>query len=326
MSVADLGRMRFGISPLMELAESLWIVSSRRVQPVHRGWHEEIRGRLRTVNMALLSAVVPGDRTTIAGFLAPRPGRVATTIEAQLRTVAEMPPGELARELRKVWPDGRAPDPVRSMMDGHRDGPERLAEAFWGYWSVAVAPYWERVRAVLDEDVAYRAGVLTRGGIGPLLSGLHEAIGLYDESLHLRIDRHGDRVLAGDGMLLVPSVFAWPHLVVDLAAPGPASLTYPARGVGTLWEAPGPVAGDDPLGALIGRNRAAILATLAVPHSTTRLAARLGQSKPAVSQHLAVLKRSGMVRSWRSGRSVLYQRTELATSVVAAGTTLPAAL
>jgi len=52
--------------------------------------------------------------------------------------------------------------------------------------------------------------------------------------------------------------------------------------------------------------------------STTDLAGQLGQSSAAVSEHLAVLRRSGLVTSWRSGRRVLYQRTPLATSIVAA--------
>ena len=46
--------------------------------------------------------------------------------------------------------------------------------------------------------------------------------------------------------------------------------------------------------------------------------AQIGYSLPAVSQHLSVLKRRGLVSSWRLGRSVLYQRTALATGLLAA--------
>ncbi|MDQ6608139.1 MAG: helix-turn-helix domain-containing protein, partial [Actinomycetota bacterium] len=51
---------------------------------------------------------------------------------------------------------------------------------------------------------------------------------------------------------------------------------------------------------------------------TSDLARELGQSMPAVSAHLGVLRRAELVTSWRTGRRVLYQRTALATSVVAA--------
>ena len=52
--------------------------------------------------------------------------------------------------------------------------------------------------------------------------------------------------------------------------------------------------------------------------STTSLSRELGQSPATISQHLAVLRECGMVRSWRSGRSVLYQQTALAASLVGA--------
>src|SRR5262249_30877739 len=42
-----------------------------------------------------------------------------------------------------------------------------------------------------------------------------------------------------------------------------------------------------------GRGRAAVLSCLGLPMSTTELALRLGMSPPAVSQHLATLRRSG---------------------------------
>ena len=108
--------------------------------------------------------------------------------------------------------------------------------------------------------------------------------------------------------------------VDDRGAAAPPSLTYGPRGIGTLWQTPParPVE-EDALGALLGRSRAAILTGVALPKSTTDLARELGQSPPAVSAHLSVLRRCGLVTSWRSGRRVLYQRTPLASSIVAAG-------
>jgi DNA-binding transcriptional ArsR family regulator len=41
-----------------------------------------------------------------------------------------------------------------------------------------------------------------------------------------------------------------------------------------------------------------------------------------VSQHLSVLRRNGLVISWRAGRRVLYRRTDLAASIV--GSNAPA--
>lgn len=49
----------------------------------------------------------------------------------------------------------------------------------------------------------------------------------------------------------------------------------------------------------------AILAQTAV--STTDLAGRFGMSPPAVSRHLAVLQRAGLVAAERQGQRVLYR-------------------
>jgi len=132
-----------------------------------------------------------------------------------------------------------------------------------------------------------------------------------------RYGQHQEEHLAGDGLLLVPSVFVWPNVVFAVDAARPPSLTYPARGIGNLWGGHGRGAADeDPLSALLGRSRAEILSALELPSCTTELAARLSQSPSAVSQHLSVLRRSGLVTSWRAGRRVLYLRTDLANSIM----------
>jgi DNA-binding transcriptional ArsR family regulator len=133
--------------------------------------------------------------------------------------------------------------------------------------------------------------------------------------------------LNGQNLLLIPSVFSWPNIRFDPGNGGGApSLLYGPRGVGTVWEtAPVLPAAGDPLGAMLGPARAAILRRTGTPTSTTELARELGSGAPAVSAHLAILKRCGMVVSCRSGRSVLYQRTSLASSVItAAGSEPPA--
>jgi DNA-binding transcriptional ArsR family regulator len=156
-----------------------------------------------------------------------------------------------------------------------------------------------------------------------LLSDLHPELELVDHAIQIvRQASSAEHDLSVTGLLLVPCAFAWPHLIASLSTAGPPSLTYGPRGIGTLWQAAGqePAEDDDALGALLGRARAAILTQVALPRSTTDLARELGQSPPAVSAHLSVLRRCGLVTSWRSGRRVLYQRTPLATSVVIAST------
>ncbi|HET9558045.1 MAG TPA: helix-turn-helix domain-containing protein [Actinomycetota bacterium] len=68
-----------------------------------------------------------------------------------------------------------------------------------------------------------------------------------------------------------------------------------------------------------GRTRAALLATLGLPRSTTQLAGQLEVSPAAVSQHLKVLRDTALVTARRRGRMVLHQRPAAATALLAAG-------
>ena len=61
-----------------------------------------------------------------------------------------------------------------------------------------------------------------------------------------------------------------------------------------------------------------LLASLALPSTTTHLAEQLDLSPAAVSQHLKILKDAGLVTAHRRGWMVLYQRTPAATTLLAA--------
>jgi DNA-binding transcriptional ArsR family regulator len=319
MSMADLERFRFAYSPLTEAGESLRSLFAERVSPLHRTWYESVRDRLRGIDLDLLAAIVP-ERRFRADFLLVGASDPATTMETQLQRLAELPVERVRADLEMVW-DGRGlPPPAAEVVAAGQSGVRRLADALWQYWLVAVEPHWKAIRSVLDDDVAYRAARLTVGGIQALLADLHPDVSVHAQALRIDKPRHGcSHDLGGGGVLLIPGVFVWPDVIVGIDSYCPPSLTYAARGVGTLWGGAAPRRDeDDALAALLGRSRAAILLSLALPQSTTELAVELGQSAPAVSQHLSVLRRSGLVTSWRSGRRVLYHRTPLATSIVAA--------
>jgi hypothetical protein len=316
MSVSDLQRTRFVHSPLMEAAESLWILSSGQVQSVHRGWYDDVVHRLSGVDRELLEAVVPGSKASIANFLLPTTGTDGpTTIETQLRDLAEMPAARLRRDLTRLW-NGELPAAGQRLLADGRAGPRRAADALWQYWTVAIAPYWSGIRGVIDRDIAHRATTLTRQGVAAMFGDIHRRVRLHGETLHIDMTATTEQTFAGAGLKLVPSIFAWPYIVFDTKAANPSSLIYPTRGVGELWNAEPSGREGDALAALLGRNRAAVLSALVTAQPTSRLAQALGLSAPSVNQHLSVLRRAGLVTSWRSGRFVVYERTALGTSVV----------
>jgi DNA-binding transcriptional ArsR family regulator len=325
LSVDALGQTRFGYSPLAEAAASLRVLGQRSADFVVHPWLREVRDQLGRVDLELLLAVAP------AGPLAPDflfawssdPG---TTIEQQLNELARTSPGRLRGDLEDCWKGRSMPATLRDLLPegGGEAGPRRLADAIWQYWQAAIAPYWPRIRTVVDADVSFRGARVLTGGLFTLFADLHPEVTLQDRVLKIDKPHHPDVIYEGAQITLVPSVFVWPNLLV--AHEGPhhqVNLTYAARGVARVWEGvlePENSVGD--LAALVGRTRAIILHRLETPMTTTQLARELQQSPGTISQHLSVLRRNGLLVSWRSGRKVLYRCTPLAASLIAASTNI----
>ena len=201
-----------------------------------------------------------------------------------------------------------------------RDVGARLAEvagagnALLGFWTTVLQPVWERVDAIVAADLAERGSALARGGTGAVLASLHPDVHLAGNSLQIRVPgtEHAIRP-SGAGIWCVPSVFR--RSGVAITRSGPLVISYPAAGGGRVWAAE-PGRAREPVAALVGRSRAAILAQLDVPRSTTALAARLGLSAGTVSEHLAVLTQARLLSARRDGRRVLYARTELGAALL----------
>src|SRR5262249_8838661 len=155
---------------------------------------------------------------------------------------------------------------------------------------------------------------LAGGGARSLFSDLHPDLRWSGGTLTLSDTDEGPsrfRVRLGpDGVVLMPSVFNWPLVSVSRATSSQTMLLYPARGTATAWEDGAWLAGPPAVEELLGAARARLLVALRSPATTTSLARRLGVTPSAVSQHLAVLHRGGLVDRRRSGRSVLYQTSE----------------
>jgi DNA-binding transcriptional ArsR family regulator len=108
----------------------------------------------------------------------------------------------------------------------------------------------------------------------------------------------------------VPVAFHWPGLsgLLDDRWQQPA-LIYRPRGLATLGRRD-PPAVPGGLAKMLGRRRVEILGAMDEPITTSQLAAALGTAVSNVSEHLAVLRRGGLVTGERDGIRVLYRRTE----------------
>ncbi|MEV7418162.1 DUF5937 family protein [Streptomyces sp. NPDC089919] len=172
---------------------------------------------------------------------------------------------------------------------------------------------WERIRPGLAADARHKTEVLRRKGLPAALEAVSAALSLDPSGTLITVDKmtRGDATALdpelGPGLVLVPSTFGWPHLMVLHARGWRPVVHYP---VGSP-ELPGP--GQLELlqlrmEALAHPLRMHLCRTLARgPYTTGELATTYGITAPEVSRHLSVLKKAGLLTTRRQGRYVHHQ-------------------
>jgi DNA-binding transcriptional ArsR family regulator len=317
-SAHDLAQTRFATSPLQEVVASIRVLKEPASHIVHQPWVAETQPVLdhSGIDLTPLSDLVPMPSWYIPDFLTPPATTPAPDFGAQIAILRATPPAQLRADLGHMigvespWLDELRADPP--------SGLSRLADVIEAYWELAIAPHWPRLRSLQQGDVLYRARRLADGGAARLFEDLASIVRWRDNTLYIAHPRYsGSRSLKGQGLLLVPSVFVWPSVFSSTIPPWQPSLTYPARGVASLW-APNDRPTIEALTGVIGRSRTLLLTELESPASTTELAHRTGLAVASVSEHLSALRAAGLVTAHRVGRFVLYARTTVADALVMA--------
>ncbi|TMR25452.1 winged helix-turn-helix transcriptional regulator [Nonomuraea turkmeniaca] len=314
----DLMASRFAISPLIETMHAQWVLAGRYGAGVNSRWAARRRGtyeKLRAEHPILRAAAAISGNMGNANvdFIAPPPTAVDVPFEAELAamraTPLEQAHAEIVRALAKQ-------PPVTGWVRDLLLGPEvvrRFADAYEALWTEILAHDWPRFRAMLQRDIAQRAGRLAAYGWAAALEDLSPRVHWRRSGhieLEMRLDTGGLHRLGGKGLLFLPSAFMT-NIAAYLEEAWPYALIYPARGTAAAPPAP-----DADLSSLIGRSRARILAELAEPATTTQLAALLGQSVGTTGGHVAALRGTGLIAGTRVGRSVLYARTPLGDALI----------
>lgn len=305
LSADVLAGARFELSPLLETSASTMRLADETtaVEPWHRTWvarhRPALRARLnaRPVWRRLLEASM-SDRW-VADCLAWWPAS-GTTFREQVSELRQRSDEQVLQQLAEV--PNRAPNPNLTRtagLGGH------LADLLTWVWDHAVEPDWSRRAAVLHADVVARTSRLSTGGWIAALADLREPV----------------RYLSG-GTLIVSHLETPPR---DLRAAELRFCPLSTTGGFVAWSRPThfavcyPAAGflvaqpeaRDALSRLLGPRRANLLLRLTAPSSTSSLAAITGWSQASVSENLSALTGAGLTAKRRSGRSVLYWRTDL---------------
>jgi DNA-binding transcriptional ArsR family regulator len=321
-SEADLARVQ--VSPTLgPLAETVLALALLRCSSQPRTMLSEWRGQVRvTPQMRPLTALIPPDCN---GVDLPTLVGETATIEQGVQALLDVPREHLLVEME--WIDRRHRLPPLAWAMAEAGGRPELAEATQVAYQELIQPFWPRIRASLHAEQAARRRTLAAEGPGALLASLQGPLIRWRPPV-LEILRPGrvEMELGGRGIALVPSVFVgrapslhenpndedeMPRLILPAEGAGRARLWAVSRGLGGSR--------GSALAALVGRNRAAVLQSIADGCTTTELARRVGISLAAASQHASVLRRAGLIATRRQGSAVLHVLTPLGAELLQAG-------
>jgi DNA-binding transcriptional ArsR family regulator len=292
----------------MDLIGAFYLLRDPGRAVMHRPWVTWARPRIADLDLSLLDIAAPRAAPGFwPVFIGPPPRQPHGKIDSELDRVRATPPAQVKAEIARTYPSGLSA--ARPFADDPAGALTRLAEQMRVFWDAALAPWWARISAVLEAEIAFRARRLVAAGPHTAFTGLHPTVRWEDDTLvvHPTGKAVAEVDLAGRGLLLIPAVFTWPKVWPRTDPPWDPALVYPAANTAEVWAAGRQ--DDDALAALIGQRRAQILRELDRPASTLVLAQRMQASAGGVSDHLHVLRRAGLVTAHREGRRVIYSRT-----------------
>ena len=162
--------------------------------------------------------------------------------------------------------------------------------------------------------MAWRGRLIAEQGLQAALTSLHPSLHWQEATLEVHVPKTASLRLNGKGVTLLPSAFWTGRPLFGVHTDGSALMVYSAL-------SPVPLVDDessaDPLGELLGRTRAAVLALAVAQRSTGELARELGVSAASVSVHARTLRGAGLLVSERSGKSVRHSVTPLGDRLLA---------
>jgi DNA-binding transcriptional ArsR family regulator len=321
LDVADLAATRFAISPLSETTRAMLLLARPDPAAVNMPWVRWARAKLgrRSLRLPRAWPLIVNGLNCYPEFLNPAPAVREPELGDELARVRSTPAEAVRASLVRVFGDHPWPDSATELLQRPTESLAEIAAELAECHERLVMPHWERIRPVLEADIAYRSQLLAGGGARSLFSDLHPDLRWSPGTLTINEtdeDPSVSRIMLGpDGVVLMPSVFNWPLVSYSKATSSQTTLLYPARGTATVWE-DSVTAASGAVEELLGPARARLLGALRSPTTTSALALRFGVTPSAISQHLAVLNRSGLVERQRSGRRVLYQASELGLALL----------
>jgi len=307
LSSAALSRSRFAISPLAETIGCLIALQRGRSDPWLAPWVARHQAGFRDWLAAdeVAGGLVPLLAATkwFPDYVAiPPADGVRTRLADELAVVAAHTDEEVTAMTAPAVAAGWEQVDLRWL--GLNDLGQRVAAVLEQGWERFVEPDWPRRRVILERDIMYRAGLLAAYGWQHAVNDMAGKLSwVGDNAIAFSHQDYPDRWIEEDGLIFVPYTAGGGQWTCE--RPPNYALVYPAWGVA----AGQPARGTDAASRLLGPGRARVLRQLAQPATSSQLASLLGLSLGTVSDHLAILRDSGIVAGTRAGRTVVYTLT-----------------
>jgi DNA-binding transcriptional ArsR family regulator len=194
------------------------------------------------------------------------------------------------------------------------DDPHKLVERFTSlleaYWERGFADEWARIEPQLAESVELAGRQIANDGMGAFLMTLAPQLRIDAGARSFGLDiphDHRVAITAKNPLLLVPSVYVWPHVRVNCDPPWPLAVVYRAPHLVNGLQRSTPPELVRLLKALGDPTRLRILELLAKqPRSTQELAPLAGLTDAGTSKQLRVLASVGLLTAKREGYYVVY--------------------
>jgi DNA-binding transcriptional ArsR family regulator len=330
--------LSFAYSPLLETVLSLHVLVAPKHHALQHPWVRQMRRlppRLRREisalsflyrwtfpNLVLPSATTPYDDFSTELAQLRRVPSDAAVFEL-LRPVYDH--GGRVRLRRRILADagvrrvalanarmhGAAAERAATQLFDDRDAfAARFAQLLEDYWYEAFADEWHRNEPKLAQAVAAAGRQIASLGVYPFLVRLAPQLRVEPSAGTFGLDvPHDHRVelSAANPLLLVPSVFVWPHVRVNCDEPWPPVLIYRAPHLArTLRHSPATQLAQL-LRVLADPTRLRMVKLIARrPRSTQELAPLVRLTEGATSKHLRQLAAAGVVEARREGYYVVY--------------------
>lgn len=306
-----LAHSRFAVSPMAEVVGALGHlrprgpIVDRAFVSAHGDAFEAMLDEHPGRRALLQASWRPG---WLADFMGLPPTHPAPTFEEELGLVEALGDKRIRADLRVV-----TGGPLPRVLS--RPGVTAYAVDLLDWvWTHTILTDWPRRQRVLRADIVARSARLATHGWAGVFKDLgRDREWLADGQLRINRGEYPTRDLADDAQLFFVPVH-WRGSWVGWDLPHRYGVYYPVSGALAAVDRSSPGGLD----RLVGRNRAMILRALADPASTTALVATTGLPVGSVGNHLRVLLEGGLVLRRRSGREVLYWRTALGDTLVAA--------